>query len=340
MPTSINMTQVRLIPKSSDALRVSNFRPIALCNVYYKIISKILSLRLRPVLGTIISENQSAFLPGRAIADNVLITHEILHYLNGSEAKKHCYLAVKTDMSKAYDRLEWSFIRLVFEKLGFASDWINLVMQYIETVSYTFLVNDSTHGAVIPQRGIRQGDPLSPYIFIICGEVLSGLCRAGQRSGELTGVKIGHHCPRINHLLFADDTMFFTKANAESCETLALILRDYEEASGQMINATKSSISFSSRTPQETRTRVKSILGIEKEGGVGKYLGLPELFTRRKRDLFSSIVDRIKLRAASCSTRRLSPAGKLTMLKSVLSAIPTYTMSCFPLPIRLCKHIQ
>ena len=122
MPASINMTQVRLIPKSGDALKVSDYRPIALCNVYYKIISKILSLRLRPVLGSIISENQSVFLPGRSIADNVLITHEILHYLKGSEAKKHCYLAVKTDTSKAYDRLEWSFIRLVFERLGFARE--------------------------------------------------------------------------------------------------------------------------------------------------------------------------------------------------------------------------
>lgn len=134
--------------------------------------------------------------------------------------------------------------------------------------------------------------------------------------------------------------MFFTMATTGSCESLALILRDYEKASGQRINAAKSSISFSSRTPQETRSRVKLILGIDKEGGVGKYLGLPELFSRRKRDLFSSIVDRIRLRAASWSTRRLSPAKKLTMLKFVLSAIPTYTMSCFPLPIGLCKQIQ
>lgn len=99
MPETINMTHVRLIPKNQNALKVSDYRPIALCNVYYKIISKILSLRLRPVLGSIISENQSAFLPGRAIADNVLITHEILHYLKDFEAKKHCYMAVKMDMS-------------------------------------------------------------------------------------------------------------------------------------------------------------------------------------------------------------------------------------------------
>lgn len=106
MPDTINLTHVRLIPKGQNALKVADYRTIALCNVYYKIISKILSLRLRPVLSDIISENQSAFLPDREIADNMLITHEILHYLKASKAKKHCYIAVKTDMSKAYDRLE------------------------------------------------------------------------------------------------------------------------------------------------------------------------------------------------------------------------------------------
>ncbi|XP_009107743.1 uncharacterized protein LOC103833410 [Brassica rapa] len=323
MPARINRTHMRLILKGQNAIKVADFRPIALCNVYYKIISKLLSLRLRPVLSGIISENQSAFLPGRAIADNVLITHEILHYLKTSDAKKHCYMAVKTDMSKAYDRLEWNFIQ-----------------KCISTVSYSFLVNDTALGEVIPSRGIRQGDPLSPYVLILCGEVLSGLCRAGQTSGALTGVKIGHRCPLINHLLFADDTMIFTKASTENCSALTLILKDYEKASGQLINATKSSISFSSKTPRETRARVKLLLGIEKEGGTGKYLGLPELFSRRKRDLFSSIVDRIKLRAAAWSTCRLSSAGKLTMLKSVLTAVPTFSMSCFLLLVGLCDQIQ
>lgn len=189
-------------------------------------------------------------------------------------------MAVKTDMSNAYDRFEWNFIRLVFKKLGFDPIWVNWVMQCISTVSYSFLVNDSALGNVVPIRGIRQGDPLSLYIFIICGEVLSGVFRLGQSSGHLTRVKIGLHCPRIDHLLFADDTMIFTKASAENCTFLTSILRDYERASGQLINTAKSSISFSSKTPQATRDRVKLILGIEKEGGVGKYLGLPELFTR------------------------------------------------------------
>ncbi|CAA7020616.1 unnamed protein product [Microthlaspi erraticum] len=134
--------------------------------------------------------------------------------------------------------------------------------------------------------------------------------------------------------------MFFNKTSPKSCESLRAILQKYEEASGQQINLSKSSVTFSRKTPQEIRTRVKATLGIEKEGGQGKYLGLPESFGRRKKDLFTVIVDRIRQRAIKYSSRFLSAAGKMTMIKSVLSAIPTYAMSCFKLPAGLCKRIQ
>lgn len=147
-------------------------------------------------------------------------------------------------------------------------------------VSYSFLINGAAQGHVIPQRGIRQGDPLSPYIFIICREVLSGLCKRAQERGSLPGIKIARGSPRINHLVFADDTMFFSKTNPHCCETLKDILKRYETAYGQMINLHKSSITFSSKTPQEIKDRVTRTLGIEKEGGKGKYLSLPESFGR------------------------------------------------------------
>jgi len=146
--------------------------------------------------------------------------------------------------------------------------------------------------------------------------------------------------PRINHLLFTDDTMFFCKTNVSSCNELKVILKKYELASGQQINGGKSSVSFSRKAPSELRQRVMVSLGINQEGGVGKYLGLPEHFGRRKKDLFTSIVDRIRQKALSWSNRFLSSAGKLTMLKSVLSTMPTYAMSCFQLPSSLCKRIQ
>ncbi|XP_022556970.2 uncharacterized protein LOC111205438 [Brassica napus] len=319
---------------------MTDYRPIALCNVFFKIISKLLALRLKQVLHLIISENQSAFIPGRAIADNVLITHEVLQFLKTSQAQKRCTMAVKTDMSKAYDRVEWTFISKVLQRLGFHSKWVNLIMQCVSTVSYSYLINDSVHGLVNPKRGIRQGDPLSPYLFILCGQVLSGLCQKAERDGTFQGIKVARGSPRVNHLLFADDTMFFCQTSHASCNKLKIILERYEKASGQKINVDKSSITFSSKTPPETKRSVKETLGIDKEGGSGKYLGLPEHFGRRKKDLFTAIVDRIRQQASSRSTRHLSRAGKLTLLKAVLTAIPTYTMSCFELPVSLCKRIQ
>lgn len=190
MPRTLNHTHVRLIPKTTEAQTVADYRPIALCNVYYKIISKLLGNRLKKVLPDLISENQSAFVHDRAITNNILISHEVLHYLKTSTASKRYSMAVKTDMSKAYDRLEWDFIEEVMIHLGFHPIWINWIMQCVNTVSYSFLINASAMGWVKPQRGIRQGDPLSPYIFILCSEVLSGLCRKAQAEKHMMGIRV------------------------------------------------------------------------------------------------------------------------------------------------------
>lgn len=117
-------------------------------------------------------------------------------------------------MSKAYDRLEWDFIQQVLEKMGFHRIWIQWIMQCIITVTYSFLLNGTAKGLVVPERGIRQGDPLSPYIFILCSEVLSGLCNKAQISGKLEEIRVATNSPRVNHLLFADDTMFFCRSDS------------------------------------------------------------------------------------------------------------------------------
>ncbi|KAG7578550.1 Zinc knuckle CX2CX4HX4C [Arabidopsis thaliana x Arabidopsis arenosa] len=340
LPNRLNETHVCLIPKGQAPKTPAGFRPIALCNVTYKIIAKILTHHLQPFLNKLISKHQSALVPGRAITDNVLITHEMLRYLRISKARKRCFMAVKTDMSKAYDRLEWSFLRAVLTNLGIHEKWIGWVMECVSSVSYSFLINGSPHGKVSPTRGIRQGDPLSPYLFILCTEVLSGLCLKAQSNGSLPGIKVACGSPSINHLLFADDTMFFCRSDSKHCKTLATIIKSYESASGQSINFEKSSITFSSKTPQASKERSKKILNIFKEGGVGKYLGLPEHFGRKKKDIFTSIVDRIQQRAHSWASKFLSGAGKQVLLKAVLSALPTYAMSSFKLPQSLCKRIQ
>lgn len=125
LQSNINKTHIRLIPKIQSPQKMVDYRPIALCIVFYKIISKLLSRRLQPVLQEIISENQPAFVPKRAIIDNVLIIHEALQYLKRSNAKERCFMAVKTDMSKAYDRIEWDFIKVVMEEMGFTPSGFN-----------------------------------------------------------------------------------------------------------------------------------------------------------------------------------------------------------------------
>ena len=239
-----NETHVRLIPKIVGPKRVSDYRPIALCTTHYKIIAKILTKRLQPLLADLISGHQSAFVPGRAISDNVLITHEILYYLRTSAAHQRCSMAVKTDMSKAYDRIEWDFLREVLTRFGFHSVWVSWIMECVSSVSYTFPINGAPQGGVSPSRGLRQGDPLSPYLFILCTEVLSGLCNQAQESGTLAGIKVARGSPAINHLLFADDTMFFCRLDRDSCAVLTFILNRYEVASSQCINRSKSAITF------------------------------------------------------------------------------------------------
>ena len=134
--------------------------------------------------------------------------------------------------------------------------------------------------------------------------------------------------------------MFFLQADKENCASIKEILSDYELASGQSINKAKSAITFSKKAPATLNTIIKDKLQIENEGGAGKYLGLPELFGRRKRDLFSSVVDRIKQKARSWNNRYLSAVGKLVMLQSVLPTISSYPMSSFMMPVLLCKRIQ
>lgn len=324
-----NETHVRLIPKITGAKKVSDYRPIALCNTQYKVIAKILSRRLKPLLQELISPSQSSFVTGRSISDNVLITHEILHFLRQSGAKKYVSMAVKTDMSKAYDRIEWGFLQEVLKRLGFHDVWVAWIMECVSSVSYSFLINGGPQGRVKPSRGLRQGDPVSPYLFILCTKVLSGLCNKALLNGSLPGIKVARNCPPINHLLFSDDTMFFGKSSSTICATLVTILSRYEQASGQCINRAKSAVTFSTKTSAEAKVRVKRELDISNEGGIGKYLGLPEHFGRKKRDIFASILDKIRQKAHGWTVRFLSSAGKMILLKTVLAAMPTYAMGCF-----------
>lgn len=209
----LNETNICLIPKNARPREMAEFRPISLCNVCYKIISKILCTRLKRFLPSLISETQSAFVARRLITDNVLVAQEMFHTLKTNESCKKRFMAVKTDMSKAYDRVEWNFIEALMLKMGFLEKWVAWIMWSISFVSYKVLINGEAKGNVTPSRGLHQGDSLSPFLFIQCTEALISLIRGSEDEGKLTGLKIARGSPAVSHLLFADDCLFFCKAD-------------------------------------------------------------------------------------------------------------------------------
>ena len=212
-PSALNHTYITLIPKKNDPLCMADYRPISLCNVVYKLVAKTLANRLKKILPLIISENQSTFVPGRLIVDNVLVAYEAFHHMKNWRGGKEGLLDLKLDISKAYDRVEWIFLEHIMRKLGFSNRWIKIVLSCVSTVSYSILINGEPKGRIIPSRGLRQGDPLSPYLFILCAEGLSSLIQAATNENFLHGVVVARGAPKISHLFFADDSLLFCKAN-------------------------------------------------------------------------------------------------------------------------------
>ena len=213
----INRTNITLVPKNKNSQRMTDFRPISLCNVVYKIISKTLANCLKVILPYIISENQSAFVANRFITDNVLVAYEIMHYLKHKKGGNDSFMAAKLDMSKAFDRVEWSFIEMVMRKMGFNECWIGLMMKCITLVSYSVIIDGSVHGNIVPTRGFRQCDPLSPFLFLLCAEGFSALINEAARCQQLNGISICRGSPKITHLFFAKDGLLFCSANGIEC---------------------------------------------------------------------------------------------------------------------------
>ncbi|KAM1965619.1 hypothetical protein ACFX15_045929 [Malus domestica] len=158
-------------------------------------------------------------------------------------------MGIKLDMNKAYDRVEWDFLETVMEHLGFQRRWIAMVMQCVKTVEFSILINGRPGRAFKPSRGLRQGDPLSPYLFLIISEVLSLLISKAVQQGFLEGLKISASGPVLSHLLFADDTLIFLMATKQNCRNLSSLLQVFCRASGQQVSLQKSVIYFGLNTP-------------------------------------------------------------------------------------------
>ncbi|GKV26879.1 hypothetical protein SLEP1_g36097 [Rubroshorea leprosula] len=294
-----NECLITLIPKTKATETVQQFRPIGLCNATYKIISKIIVNKMKPALDDLISPCQASFVPGRNGIDNVLILQELVHSFSKRKGRVGD-MVVKLDLEKAYDRLEWSFIREALTFFKFPPKFISLVMSCVSSSSISILVNGNKTDAFLPSRGIRQGDPISPYLFILCMEYLSIKLSNDMAEGKWKGSKAGKRGPTLSHMFFADDLVFVGKATLTNAQYLKDTLDFFCSRSGQMVNNAKSKILFSKNVDQITRDNISQSLGYQ----------------------------------------QTNELGKATLVSSVLASIPNYFMQVMWLPSSVHKEID
>ena len=211
-----------MIPKTENPIRLHEYRPISLVRCIYKIIDKILSNRLKLVLSTIIDYKQSAFIKDRGLLDGVVMANEVIEEVCNN--RMQC-LIVKLDFEKAYDSVRWDFLYYMLGRLGFSTKWISWVKACLESSTISVLVNGSPTQEFNPTKGLRQGDPLAPFLFLLVAEGLSGLVRQANIKNMLEGISVGRNETKVNILQFADDTLFFCKPCLNNVGVIKSILR-------------------------------------------------------------------------------------------------------------------
>ena len=224
--------------------------------------------------------------------------------------------------------------------MGFNEGWINLIMVCVSTITYSVLVNGEPSGLIHPTKGIRQGDPLSPFLFLLCMEGLNGTIKKAEMDGDIQGFSLCRRGLKLTHLLFADDCLLFCRATMEECGKVLDILNDHEEASGKKINKTKTTLFFSKATDVALKNYIKEAWGVPEIMKYEKYLGLPSFVGKGKKASFNYIKERVWRKIQGWEGKLLSQAGREVLIKSVIQAIPTYTMGCFKIPLGLCNEIE
>uniref|UniRef100_A0A2N9IDR3 Reverse transcriptase domain-containing protein n=1 Tax=Fagus sylvatica TaxID=28930 RepID=A0A2N9IDR3_FAGSY len=334
-----NHTFIALIPKVEGASKVNQFRPISLCNVSYKIAGKILASRLKGILPKIVSPWQGAFVPGRLIQDNTIIAQEVVSSMKKSIVKDG-FIAIKLDMEKAYDMMEWSFLLHILKLLGFCDKWIELIRECISSPSFSVLINGSPHDMISPSRGLRQGDPLSPFLFILGTEVFSRILITAEENHLFKGFTLARTCPRVSHLLFADDLIIFASANREGAKAIQKCLSKYQSWSGQKVNMNKSAIMFSKKVPRGAQRSICRLLHLSSTPFHAKYLGLPLSKESTITKTLESVVDKVSQKVQSWKSSLLSQASRTCLIRSVAAATPIYSMSSVLFPKGICNKID
>ncbi|VFQ97942.1 unnamed protein product [Cuscuta campestris] len=325
-------TSIVLLPKKSNPVTFADFRPISLCNYCKKIITKIMVVRLASVLPRLLSPHQSGFVAGHSITDNILLAQEMCHGMRVDNED----VILKLDMMKAYDRVSWYFLMSVLRRFGFSETWIDLVYRAISNIWYPVIINGIREGFFQSTRGLQQGDPLSPSLFILSTEVLSRSLARLYADPIVARFTQPRDAPHIHHLAYADDIVIFTSARGDTLERVRAVLRSYEQISGQAVSLPKSAFFMHPKALAPVLERVRDTLECSLDVLPFTYLGCPIYHGRKRIHYFEPVLKKMRNKSWRVLERRLPTDDVLARFGF---ALPSRCLCCSPPGRETITHI-
>ncbi|KAI0519488.1 hypothetical protein KFK09_006936 [Dendrobium nobile] len=330
LPSGIKATALAIIPKHRNDASISDYRPVSLCNTLYKIIAKIIAGRMNPIMPLIVKDTQADLVKARISIDSILLANDILSLVNkGGVGNIFC---AKLDIKKAFDSVSREFLLACMLQKGFPKPFISWIKAYITNVNFSIIIDGALEGLFSSSAGLRQGCPLSPYLFCLVMDALSNLLDERGFKGFKTD---NYH---LSHLLYADDVLILGDATIDNCKILSSILTDFANATGLHINYDKCFIMFSEN--QRNQDMLCQALSITNVSSKLTYLGIPISFTRLKVEDCLPLMDKLHRKFTGWKANLLSFAGRLQYLKFTIQNTIAYWIRGSILPKTVFKFFK
>ncbi|KAL1189620.1 putative ribonuclease H protein [Cardamine amara subsp. amara] len=336
MPRATNSTILTLIPKFPGATIIKDYRPISCCNTTYKAISKILVAKLKPLLPAIILPNQTTFIKGRLLIEKCLLASELVSGYHKNKGPKR--LTMKVDITKAFDSLSWDFLFKCLTALNLPEIYISWIKACVTSPTYSVGINGRLHGYFKGTRGLRQGDPLSPYLFGLAMNILSQNLNDAAENGTF------HYHPKckesgLTHLCFVDDLLIFSDGSPKSIQGILSVLEKFKRLSGLSISPEKSTF-FPCGFSDEEISNIQALSGMPQGSLPIRYLGLP-LCTKKLTILnCEPLLLKIRAKISAWTSKYLSFAGRQLLIDTVIAGITNFWCGAFILPKKCIRKIN
>ena len=330
----LNICKIALLPKSEDRLKVQNYRPISLLNTLYKVVAKVYANRMKPLLHHWILPSQTGFVPNRCILDNVFLAFEAMEWTMENKQELSMLLL---DFEKAYDRVNWTFLRETMKAMGFHSKWVNQVMSLYNNAAAAVIVNGEQSKTFKLQRSIRQGCPLAPYLFFLTVDVLGQMLQHPECGVQ--GLRLPDNTA-ITNQMFADDTLLLLEGNKENLDRALAVIHRFGAASGAKLNLHKYVgiwLSSKERTWQWGETAGLKWLP---PGEVTRYLGFPFGLRIPQQEKDNKMLSQIRKHLSIWSHHKLSLAGRIMIANQVVLSSIWYLASCTDLSGKALKQAR